>query len=337
MIPRVVFSIAWLFVALLVHELGHAALGSLAGFRLALLGIGPVGVAKTATGLQLRWLPAASWGPFVSMRADFTDRVEWRTSWLLSGGPFVSLCVGAILVGAPYVGMGPRWMYEAGALNLCVAVATGQPVVGTGAGIPSDGRRLWDLWRGTTNARAAAALVVLEAQAAGGLRPAAWDAVLLRKAAQVTAPPAFTLAAAVATYRYVADRAGLAEAGAELASVRRLYGAVPQWLRGDAATEVAFWLASPAPDLPGARTVLADARGPLATPYRRWRSEAAVFLLDGNVLAADRALGEAERSLSQASTTPSAFDRMLVAATRKRLQDTRSNLHPQREHHDRRG
>ncbi len=250
MIARLAVTVGLHFTALAIHEVGHAVFGVLAGFRLRLLGVGPIGLESQESGLKLRRLPLRAWGPFATMRAESTERLESRLAWLLAGGPLTSLCVGIVCVGASLLPGASRWWLAVGVLNLCVAVASGQPFIATGAGVASDGRRVLDLWRDDPDARAAAALVALDGQAAAGTRPAHWDPTLLRRAMQITKPTAFVLAAAVAAYRHATDTVGIAGAETEFAAVREAYAMAPRWLRGDAAAEIAFRLAWVSGDLP---------------------------------------------------------------------------------------
>ena len=315
---RLVISVGWLFAALIVHELGHVLFGCIVGCHFEQLGVGPLSLVRGASGLRTRLLPISAWGPFAVMRPVSTERVAQRIAWLAAGGPIASACVGLVVSGGVWLHLIPRWGLVFGILNLCAAVATGQPF-GTGAGLPSDGRRVWDLWRRDADAHAATALIVLDAQATAGVRPAAWDPALLRRAAEITHPPAFVLAAAVANYRHVADRSGLVGAAGEIDAVRRLYTTVPRWLRGEAAVELACWYALVSGDRVTARAFLVDARGQLTPPHRRWRAAASVWLLDGNITKAAGAVAEAERSLHLPDAGATEFDRELIAMTRERL------------------
>jgi hypothetical protein len=311
-----------LYVALLAHEAGHVVAGQFAGFRFGLLGVGPVCIVRFGQKLRLRWLPPSHWGPFALAYPVTPDRIAARAAWYVAGGPLASLALA--LAAAACVWLAPdrailRWATPLALVSASIFVATAQPF-GTGAGVPSDGGRVWATLRGGADARATAALLALVGHSQAGVRPRDWDPALVAMAAEVRRPPAYLLAAATDLLRRSLDAGDLGAARAEIERIRGIYPRVPRWVRAEAAAEMAFWLAFYEKDPAAAAEFLRDARGLLVAPHRRLRAGAAILLRRGDLDGARSALDKADAALRESLETPSAFDQDLIDAVRREVE-----------------
>ncbi len=303
------------YLALVLHEAGHALAGKWAGFRFAMLGVGPLCVARSGSTLAVRWLPPSYWGPFGVSYPASVERWSARFGWYTAGGPLASL--GLSVVSALCARYLPdpagRWCEWLALTSAAVFVATAQPFA-TGFGVPSDGARLLGLVRNDAQARAAAALAALESLDAAGVRPRDWDPGLVDLAGTVRRPPAYVLGAATALLRHALDGDDATAARAHIEQLRKALPSVPRWFRADAAAEAAFWFAHFAHDPATASGFFRESRGPLTAAQRTLRAEAAVRLETGDLAGARVALERARAALDRSIHAASSLDRMLIDA-----------------------
>ena len=154
--------------------------------------------------MGLRRFPPSHGGPFAMAYPVTSTLSRSRACWYVAGGPLASAAIAlgaASWMSATPEGLAHRVAGLLALLSACVFVATAQPF-GTGAGVPSDGARAWSLLRDTRTARSFVALLALDGCALEGLRPRDWDPRLVQLAAQVDAPPAYSLEAATALLRW---------------------------------------------------------------------------------------------------------------------------------------
>jgi hypothetical protein len=252
---------AAVFVALAAHEVGHLAAGRLAGFRFGLLAVGPLWVMRSVGRRRIRWRWApAYWAPMAFAYPPDGRRIARRVFGYIAGGPAMSL---ALAAGAYWLGQNlepslARQFTAATALaSAGIFIATAQPFVGTGIGLPTDGARLWAYVADTERARDVAAAMALDGLACEGVRPRQWDEALVARVGRVTAPPPLALGAAVSLFRYDLDREDLQSARARIERLRELAPQVPAMLRGAAVSELAFWMEHYEHDPQGAKRLLA--------------------------------------------------------------------------------
>ena len=157
---RVLVGVTALFTALVVHEAGHAVAGWLAGFRFELLGAGPIALARSEPRFRLQGLPPHLWGPFAVAYPMRLQRLSSRLAWYAAAGPLASAALAAAAWRAASLASTPSGRNVAvmiAVASACVFAATAQPF-GTGAGVPTDGRRVWEAIRPQPAADSAAAL-----------------------------------------------------------------------------------------------------------------------------------------------------------------------------------
>jgi hypothetical protein len=178
------------FLSILLHELGHVAGGWLAGFRFALLILGPFRVERSGSRIRCTW--NRSWALAGGMAGSMPVRFNnLRRGMLLmvAGGPLVSLlstllalAAGWLLIGSlPTLGV---LCYLFGIVSGGIAIATLIP--STLGGFTSDGGRLLQLARGGPAVDRWCALAALAGLSMANQRPREWPAALIE---QATAQP----------------------------------------------------------------------------------------------------------------------------------------------------
>jgi hypothetical protein len=309
-----------IYAALALHEAGHLIAGACVGFRLVLLGVGPLGLARSGDRVGVRWLPPSLWGPFAACSPVTSGRLPTRFAWFTAGGPLASVC--GALVAWPLSrvlhGAAAHWFGLVALASGGLFLATVQPW-GSGSGLPSDGGRLLRLMRNDADARAAAALVALETLDATGMRPREWDGGLVQEATQVQRPTAYVLEATTLMLRRAMDGGDATTARGQAARIRELLPRVPRWLRSDAAAEAAFWYAHVADEATAATELLRDAHGGLVAEHRVRRAEAAVRLCEGDLAGTREAVRRARSRLDGGIARASSFDREMLAAVEEKL------------------
>ncbi|HEX7078116.1 MAG TPA: hypothetical protein VF363_06835 [Candidatus Eisenbacteria bacterium] len=314
---------AW--CALAAHEAGHLLAGRFVGFRFGFFALGPVWLARVGPRVRLRWnrLPAA-WGGMALAYPVDTRSLSARLAFCAAGGPLASLGLAAVAFALakalPAPAIESRLAMAVAIMSASVFVATAQPF-GTGVGVRSDGGRILFFATNRKKADAEAALVALMGQAAAGVRPRDWDPSLVRTAETIRSPAAVALEAKTSILRHHLDQGNRPQAEAIVDSLLAGYDAAPAATRGEAAAEIAFFLAFFRRDAAAARRYLKDARTPLAERHRLLRAEAAVHLRSSARAEAVRAVEGAEAALEQALVEVTDLDRDLVAAVRQEVSD----------------
>jgi hypothetical protein len=303
----------WLVVAgavakVAAHELSHAAVARLLGFRV--VGIGVAGLTFGQPPLRPRpWL-LRSYADVHPVRAR---GVLWRCALVWSAGPVSDgLVAAALLTGAAFAGPGLR-----AALLVVAAFAAASAVVNL-APLPlgrhggTDG--WWVALAGTRPAvaRARAAGDVLTRLAAADVRPRDWPGewVALAGAAPLTQRNAEVVARGrVLAYAAARDRGDLAGAGAHLEAALGLARRVPHHMLCSLTLEAAFHVAcGGAPLHHGVRLL----KGVPALPeLARDRLRASAAL----AVAAGSPEGEpARRRFQQAASAPGGYPGLTRAA-----------------------
>ncbi|MEW5847660.1 MAG: M50 family metallopeptidase [Myxococcota bacterium] len=136
-----------LCVGIVLHEAGHALGAVVKGLRVRAVGLGMPWRARRVSLLGVvlfvgrgSWRSATTWTEPVGLLARRDQLL-----WMLAGGPVVNLLCGFTMLGAP----GAFWQLGAWA-HLLLMVVNLLPWDLLGAdGQPSDGQRLWAVWRRT--------------------------------------------------------------------------------------------------------------------------------------------------------------------------------------------
>lgn len=167
------FAILWLpfaiYLAILVHELGHALTGIALGMEFRLLAVGPLQIQRHFGQWTVEYNKSLStWGGLAAcIPADEsfleTGKLKSILARFIAGGPVASLLgtlsfflAKLVIPSQPYLGVA---LGEFGFISGSIALATLLPI-GFG-GYSSDGRRILDLVRNNDDATRWAALSVL--------------------------------------------------------------------------------------------------------------------------------------------------------------------------------
>jgi len=90
-----------LYIAVALHELGHAAGGKLAGYHLVYLIVGPLRLGREIDGWRLRLLSGRlfSFGGWAYGVQSHRDGWRWRRVLFILGGPVASLLLAILIIG----------------------------------------------------------------------------------------------------------------------------------------------------------------------------------------------------------------------------------------------
>lgn len=173
-----------LYFSILIHELGHAVAGGIAGFRLQSLFIGPLWIFRRDRRLAVRFNSILqTWGGMaVSLPPRNTSRVLKKTAWMVAGGPLASLLLAlfAGLAAFPLHGL-PRFfaltLASTSAAIFCVTAL----VPGSAGKIKNDGTRIRGLLRNDARARDDEALVTLTGLALNDVPPREWPGEVVER------------------------------------------------------------------------------------------------------------------------------------------------------------
>jgi hypothetical protein len=281
----VLIPIAILLLTVIVHELGHLIAGLLARFRFVLLAVGPVKLYADGPRLRLGLNHRLAFGGMTICVPRHTRQLGRRVAGMILAGPCANLGLSA-LIGFVFL-LQPR-LDLAGALFL-QGLAFLSGIMGLlnlfpihSKGFTSDGRRAWDLLRGTPEAQRWLALWTLLATAIGGTRPADQDPDLITRAMALPDDSVDHLSALMWAYYAALDQGQWDEARFWLDEIQDRVNALPEAVRAAYLIEIAYFVAAIDHDAARARALLAEAKHPLlVSASTRARAEAALLLAEG--------------------------------------------------------
>jgi hypothetical protein len=315
-------------VATAVHEVGHAAGSWMVGFRVILLGIGPLRLQRHASGYRV--VPNRDWQTTavqVSVpRADTRLGIRWRKAVVVAAGPLASLATavaayalyaagayGAVTLAGVRAGAFTTTEYLASIFLLLFAfVSAGcflSALPGREGGTPSDGSYLWLLWRGGPELERLLANDLLTAAITEGTRPREWPVEWVRAATSIADGTAEEATGCLLAYYHAIDRGDADEAGAVLERSQRIAAEIPL-MTGGVAAEAAFFQARYRRDAEAARTLLAQVGHSPLEHDTRLRAEAALLLLEGRAADAAERAREAITALGDAWSATAGICRM---------------------------
>ncbi len=298
-VALIAFMVVAAFLALAVHELGHAIGGRLRGMRLGMLIVGPVHIQREPDG-RLGWRlnrRLALAGGVVSSVPGSTRRLRRAMLSFIAGGPVTSIVVG-VLVFVIYVradlagtlaAQGPlQDALAAGVLFLgIVSVGIGFVTllpINQGAFV-NDGKRILKLLRPGAYADGYAALMALGAYAMAQVPPSDRDPGLVAKAASLADGSHEDLAGRLAAHSDALHRGDVDAAGEHIRYLlNHRDGAYPPY-RPVIDLAAAYFEGAYAGDAKSARSRLEGAgKSALLAfdPTVRTRTEGAVLLAEGD-------------------------------------------------------
>ncbi|MDE0101033.1 MAG: M50 family metallopeptidase [Bryobacterales bacterium] len=332
----IAFVVAAAFLALVVHEVGHALGGNLRGMRLGMLIVGPIQIQREVDG-HLSWrlnkiLSLA--GGVVSSFPESTEGLRRAMLSFAAGGPVTSIVVG-LLVLAIYrlAGLGDssvphgivhdalaEGVFMLGVLSVGLGLLTLLPV-NQGVFV-NDGKRILRLLRPSAAADAYAAVMGLGSYMIAGVRPRDWDPGLVERATSLADGSIEDLNGRYMAYDHSLDRGEVDVAGEHIRYLASHAEDAHASYRPVIHLAVAYFAAAYGDNAASARSRLARAgKSALLAldPTARIRAEGAVLLAEGDANGAFEKFREAYSSLAGAWT----WDRESTMAEIRRLSRAR--------------
>lgn len=284
-------AIAAYYAAVTIHELGHVLAGTLVGYRLRQLRIGPVLLQRP---FSLSVAARGWFGGHALMSPDSSGRVAWKEVVLALGGPVANLMTAFALLAMP--GMLPLFGGYLLVFSLVHGLAPMIPAR-TGTGFTDGTRVAMHLGDDPRGARRLA-LSQLQRDLTDGVPPNRSDPKLFRTATAISDASADTVLAHVLTFqREWLDRR-VKEAGEYLETALAFSLHASESMREALKSEAASYQARYRGRVDLAEQWLAEVSNPPIRPWNRLRPEAAILAAKGDVAAAIAKLGEVERALS---------------------------------------
>ncbi|MDE0472988.1 MAG: M50 family metallopeptidase [Gammaproteobacteria bacterium] len=313
-VATIAFVIVAGFLALAVHEVGHAIGGRIHGMRLGMLIVGPLHIQRESDG-RLRWrlnrrLSLA--GGVVSSVPGRTEGLRRAMLSFAAGGPVTSIVVG-VLVFAIYLltdlgdtgaAQGPlqdalaAGVFFLGLVSVGIGFVTLLPI-NQGAFV-NDGKRILRLLRPGASADAYAAIMAVGAYTIAGVRASDRDPGLIAQAASLGDGSHEDLAGRLAAHAYALDRGDIEAAGEHIRYLLDRRAEVYPPYQPVIDLTAAYFEAVYGGDAASARSRLEGA-GESALlafdPTARTRTEGAVLLAEGDAEGASAKFREAYNTL----------------------------------------
>ena len=168
-------------VTVVIHELGHAAAGLAAGFRLLSISFGPVGFSQVGR----RWRVDVVRGPLgrgggTSVVPRETAHLRRRMVLMVAGGPAATLALAAAALAG--IRAGHTGLFGWLLLGIAAVTALLSLVPQASRELVNDGAHLWKLCRGGPAASRMCAIFALSGMDTAGIPPEKWDREWLRLA-----------------------------------------------------------------------------------------------------------------------------------------------------------
>ncbi len=311
--------IAAAFLTSVVHELGHAAGSSIAGFQLANLTIGPFWLSRNLSGWHWKFVPNLGWTGALASARPLTDRNLHSNVFLfLAAGPIATLLLGSTSLVLFLSARFAPWALLADGFGILSVVAlidflSEMSLVRRGH-IFTDGARLMQLWNGGMERRRLVATYALGLCETTARRPSDWLPEWLEEPTSDSESPLY-FAGCYYSYIYEIDRKNWEKAGNWLTELLGSNVENPSPARRwKAAIEGAYFEALFRDDAVRARHWLSAPKDGLSVePVSEWRAEAAVHLAEGDLEGcAERILKIRTRLAEVPETGWKAFELALV-------------------------
>ena len=298
-VALIAFMVVAGFLALAVHELGHAIGGRLRGMRLGMLIVGPVHIQREPDG-RLSWrlnrkLSLA--GGVVSSVPGSTRGLRWAMLSFAAGGPVTSIVVGVLVfvsyvladLGGTVAAQGPlqdalaAGVFFLGLVSVGIGFVTLLPI-NQGAFV-NDGKRILKLLRPGAYADAYAAVMALGAYALAQVPPGDRNPDLVTQAASLGDGSHEDLAGRLAAHSDALHRGDVEAAEEHIRYLLDLRDAAYPPYRPVIDLAAAYFEAAYAGDAASARRRLEGAgKSALLAfdPTARTRAEGALLLAEGD-------------------------------------------------------
>lgn len=310
----IAFMVVAGFLALAVHEVGHAIGGRLHGMRLGMLIVGPVHIQREPDGRLGWWLNRrlSLAGGVVSSVPGSTRGLRRAMLSFIAGGPVTSIVVGVLVfviyvltdLGDTLAAQGPvqdalaAGVFFLGLVSVGIGFVTLLPI-NQGAFV-NDGKRILKLLRPGAYADGYAAVMALGAYAVAQVPPHDRDPDLVAKAASLADGSHEDLAGRLAVYSDALHRQDVEAAGEHIRYLLDHRDLAYPPYRPVIDLAAAYFEAAYDGDAESARSRLEGAaKSPLLAfdPTARTRTEGAVLLAEGDAEGASGKFREAYATL----------------------------------------
>jgi hypothetical protein len=274
-----------------IHEAGHVLGGLATGFRFLSMRVGPI-VLDRSFRISWYWGPAALSSGLVRMSAARRDHLRLRAGVFVLAGPAANLLSGGLaLVLLPTLSLWSTLALIAAAAAFILSILPFRTRVG-----PSDGSRLWMLWRHRALCERWLILMKLEAENQEGVLTQARRAEYVAKAIGVLDSSPETVVAHSFAFLSALSQGRYQEAGELLEICLRYSSRSSPPLRHGLISDVVVFQARQRKRADLAALWLADLQS-TPTLWLRARAEAALLEAQGDIAGALRKLDEYEAAL----------------------------------------
>jgi hypothetical protein len=329
-------------LAVVVHELGHLVGAQICGFRFRVLTIGPWSIVSTADGIRHRFsLAALSMlsGQQISSPPPNGATDRQYQIYLLGGGVsnvlvgvFTMLFIQGFMTVTTTVK--PNELIDANSVNMISTTVTTMllPILFEtvlyafaiinfalgiinfvpfkAAGVATDGANILALIRGGDNAIRFRALFTVIADMYAGVRPRDWSKKTIDDITQGEATEIEQAISFVMQLQAFVDRGDIESARTPVEALEKMYSRILLAMRGQFATELAFYYGVLMLDAQKARRYADDVstKTYLISPAAIHRAKASAFFAEGDYA---MAVSEVKLGLSKIDQSTSEFDRVM--------------------------
>lgn len=244
------------FLAIGVHELGHALLGKWQGFQFQWLTVGPFRWQREGKQIRLRWNTslAAAGGLLVSVPLG-DHQLRRRYLRFAAGGPLASLLLASVALSGYVLLSTPVFSKPLGFSLVMTVTVSGAIALATLlplhlGGFASDGARLLTFWRGGPASQLELAVLTVTGHSIAGTRPRHLPLAALQAALPL--PDTLPFKPYLYHYLYLAalDNGQVGQAAHYLTAYRERVPQLPAALQETVWLEAAFFAAAFTQDLP---------------------------------------------------------------------------------------
>ncbi len=274
-----------IWIAILIHELGHLAGARAVGFRFLFLEAGPVSVHRMEGGLKFTWAKKLGFmGRVACYPADF-DNINSRMIWYIAAGPVASLPF-ALLFWPVFLQL-PALFQPPVALEILVSALIGvfAALPSRNRGQSSDGGKIRTLLQGGAAAEHMTAVILLTSQLMAGTRCRDLSPDLLARLSPVEEVDPYSAVTLMLRYGHALDSGDIPTGLALLDQLPRNLDCLSARQQACIYLDAALQEARHRNDAAQARAWLAKvpAKPSFVRERSRMLSEAAILRAEGNV------------------------------------------------------
>lgn len=282
-------------LSIIIHELGHAAMGVLHGMRLISLGIGPLKITRDSEDRYSReWIGGTRAFAGYALLVPPKNFPAWRMAMFALAGPLVNflqalICLSLATISSPWLA------------SLFVGIAISAGILGTINivplelnGLQTDGKQVWELSKGGESVRLRMAMIASISESMRGVPPWQLDrsefSDFIEKG---THPARFSIEMyTYATQRHASD----ADADATLRRIADAFEQMPAGFREGLAAQIATSLCLHGGDPKVAQEWLEAAKGGIYGDSERELAKAAMALAHDDHVAARAAIAASRKA-----------------------------------------